>query len=325
MERRLWLAGALLALASMAASPLLQAQPWPSKPIRIIVPYPPGGGNDALARLFGQKLGERLGQPIVIDNKPGAGTLIGSEAAARSAGDGYTLLLSSITTHALAPALYPKVPYDAIRDFVPITTLAIAPTVLVVNKDFPAHSLADLVKVVKASPGKYSYASGGVGTSTHITGEIFELQTGTELLHVPFKGGGPALAAIVAGEVNMILDTAASGMPHVRSGRLRALAIDTPKRHPAFPDLPTFAEQGMPDYSVANWYSLHAPAGTPREVVNRIHAEIVAILKMPDVEERLKGLSADPGGMPPDEFDRFVRDELARYGEVIRKAGIKVE
>lgn len=325
MERRTWLAGALVALAVVASVPVAVAQAWPSKPIRIIVPYPPGGGNDSLARLFGQKLSERLGQPVVIENKPGAGTLIGTEAAARAPGDGYTLLLSSITTHALAPHLYAKVPYDPFRDFVPITTLAVAPTVLVINPSIPASSLQEFIQLLRASPGKYSYASGGVGTSTHITGAIFAQQTGTNLLHVPFKGGGPALAAIVAGDVNMILDTAASGMPHVSAGRLRALAIDTPTRHPSFPNLPTFAEQGMPNYSVANWYSLHAPAGTPNEVVQRVYREIVAILEMPDVREKLKAISADPGGMSPEEFERFVRAENKRYGELIRTAGIKAE
>ncbi len=325
MERRTWLAGVLVALAVVASVPVAVAQAWPSKPIRIIVPYPPGGGNDSLARLFGQKLSERLGQPVVIENKPGAGTLIGTEAAARAPGDGYTLLLSSITTHALAPHLYAKVPYDPFRDFVPITTLAVAPTVLVINPSIPASSLQEFIQLLRASPGKYSYASGGVGTSTHITGAIFAQQTGTNLLHVPFKGGGPALAAIVAGDVNMILDTAASGMPHVSAGRLRALAIDTPTRHPSFPNLPTFAEQGMPNYSVANWYSLHAPAGTPNEVVQRVYREIVAILEMPDVREKLKAISADPGGMSPEEFERFVRAENKRYGELIRTAGIKAE
>jgi tripartite-type tricarboxylate transporter receptor subunit TctC len=324
MHRRSVLALALVVGIALA-TPFAAAQSWPTRPVRLIVPYPPGGGNDNLARIFAQKLGERLGQPFVVENRPGAGTLIGSEAAAKAPGDGYTLLLSSIVTHALAPALYPKIPYDPLKDFVAVTTLAVAPTVLVVNKDFPAQSVTELTALVKSSPGKYTFASGGNGTTPHVSGEIFKSMTGTDLLHVPYKGGGPALADLIGGQVNMMFDTAASAMPHVRSGKLRALAIATPKRHPDFPDLPTFAEQGMPDYSINSWYSLHAPAGTPREVVTRLHSEVQAALRSPDVAERLRKLNADPGGMPPDEFDAFVKAELQRYGEVIRKAGIKLE
>jgi tripartite-type tricarboxylate transporter receptor subunit TctC len=313
-----------LALASVFSPPAF-AQAWPSKPVRIVVPYPPGGGNDNLARIFGQKLTERTGQPFVIENKPGAGTLIGSEAAAKSPGDGYTFLLSSIVTHALAPALYAKIPYDPLRDFVPVTTLAVAPTVLVVNKDFPAKSVTELIALVKANPGKYTFASGGSGTTPHIAGEIFKSMTGTDLLHVPYKGGGPALTDLVGGRIDMMFDTAASAMPHVRSGNLRALAIATPARHPDFPDLPTFAEQKLPDYSINSWYSLHAPAGTPPDVVNKLYAEVVLVLQAPDVKEKLRTLSVDPGGMPPDKFAAFVKSELDRYGEVIRKAQIKVD
>jgi len=295
------------------------------KPVRIIVPYPPGGGNDNLARIFAQKLSERLQQPVIVENKPGAGTLIGTEAAAKATGDGYTILLSSIVTHALAPALYPKVPYDPIKDFVPITILAVAPTVLVVNRDSPAKSVGELIALAKANPGKYTFASGGNGTTPHISGEIFKSMTGTDILHIPYKGGGPAIADLMGGQVDMIFDTAASAMPHVRSGKLRALAIATPKRHPDFPDLPTFAEQGLPDYSINSWYSLHAPAGTPREIVMKVHAEVVASLKSQDVIDRLRALNADPGGMPPDEFATFVKSELDRYSQVIKKAGIKLE
>ncbi len=316
------LAFAIMAMPAWGQAP---AAIWPNKPIRLIVPYPPGGGNDNLARIFAVKLGERLGQPVVVENKPGAGTLIGTEMAAKAPGDGYTFLLSSIVTHALAPALYAKVPYDPLKDFVPVTILAVAPTVLIINKDLPVNSLQELTALAKAHPGKYTFASGGNGTTPHVSGEIYKSMTATDLLHIPYKGGGPALTDLMGGQVNMMFDTAASAMPHVRSGKLRAIAIATPKRHPDYPDLPTFAEQGMPDYAINSWYSLHAPAGTPRDIVLRVHGEIVAILKLPDVAERLKVLNAEPGGMPPDEFDAFVRSELARYGTVIRKAGIKLE
>ncbi len=322
-----WSIGVLGGLALvLGVLPLPSAgQAWPAKPVRIIVPYPPGGGNDNLARIFAQKLSERLQQPVIVENKPGAGTLIGTEAAAKATGDGYTILLSSIVTHALAPALYPKVPYDPIKDFVPITILAVAPTVLVVNRDFPAKSVGELVALAKANPGKYTFASGGNGTTPHISGEIFKSMTAIDILHIPYKGGGPAIADLMGGQVDMIFDTAASAMPHVRSGKLRALAIATPKRHPDFPDLPTFAEQGLPDYSINSWYSLHAPAGTPREIVMKVHGEVVASLKSQDVVDRLRALNADPGGMPPDEFAAFVKSELDRYSQVIKKAGIKLE
>jgi tripartite-type tricarboxylate transporter receptor subunit TctC len=302
-----------------------QAQSWPAKPVRVIVPYPPGGGNDNFARIFSQKLGERLGQPFVIENKPGAGTLIGTEAAAKSPGDGYTILLSSIVTHALAPALYAKVPYDPVKDFAPVTILAVAPTVLVVNRNFPAKSVQELIALARANPGKYTYASGGNGTTPHISGEIFKVMTGTDLLHVPYKGGSPALADLMGGQVDVMFDTAASAMPHVRSGKLRAIAIATPKRYADYPELPTFAEQGLPDYAINSWYSFHAPAGTPRDVIQKLHGEVVVALRSPDVAEKLRALNAEPGGMPPEEFAVFVRQEAERYGQVIRKAGIKVE
>jgi tripartite-type tricarboxylate transporter receptor subunit TctC len=318
------LIGAVLVAAAFNTLPVV-AQSWPTKPVRLIVPYPPGGGNDNLARIFAQKLGEKLGQPFVVENKPGAGTLIGTEAAAKAPGDGYTLLLSSIVTHALAPALYAKVPYDPVKDFTPVTVLAVAPTVLVVNKDFPAKSVQELIALAKASPGKYTFASGGNGTTPHISGEIFKSMTGTDLLHVPYKGGAPALTDLMGGQVDMIFDTAASAMPHVRSGKLRALAIATPKRHTDFPDLPTFAEQGLPDYAINSWYSLHAPAGTPRDVIQKLYVEVVVALRSPDVIEKLRALNADPGGMPPEEFKIFVQKESDRYGQVIRKAGIKLE
>jgi len=311
-----------LCCGSAAAQP---ASPWPSKPIRLVVPYPPGGGNDAFARFFGQKLAERLGQPVVIDNKPGAGTLIGTEVAAKSPADGYTWLLSSVTTHALAPALYSKVPFDAIKDFAPVTTLGVAPTVIVVNKDFPANTLQEFVAEVKRNPGKYAYASGGLGTTPHIAGEIFKSQAGLDLLHVPYKGGGPALADLIAGRVQVMFDTAASAMPHVRGGKIKILAIATPKRQPDYPDVPTAAEAGYPDYKVDSWYSLHVPAGTPPADIKRIWEEVAYLMKQPDVQEKLKTFYAAPGGMPPDEFGRYVQAEYDRYSKIIKQAGIKAE
>ncbi len=313
----------LLALCLFAGQAL--AQSYPAKAVRVIVPYPPGGGNDTLARLFAAKLSERTGQPFVVENRPGAGAMIGTEAAAKAPADGYTILLSSIATHALSPNLYARVPYDPVKDFAPITLLGIAPTVLVVYADLPAKSLADLVAAAKAKPGALAYASGGNGTPPHINAEVFKSVAGVDLLHVAYKGGGPALADLMAGRVHVMLDTAASAMPHVRSGKLRALAISGARRSPEYPDLPTFAQAGLPQYDTNAWYSMHAPAGTPAQVVRRLNGELVAILKDPDILARFKQLSTEPVGNSPEEFAAFVRAELEKYARIIKAAGIRLD
>jgi tripartite-type tricarboxylate transporter receptor subunit TctC len=315
----------LLTILLCVAAAQAFTQGYPAKPLKMIIPYPPGGGNDTLGRLFAAKLGDRLGQPVVVENRPGAGTLIGTELAAKSPPDGYTILLSSIATHALSPNLYSKVPYDPVKDFAPITLLGIAPTVLVVPADLPAKDLAELVAAAKARPGGLAYASGGNGTPPHINGEVFKSVAGVDLLHVPYKGGGPALVDLMAGRVQVMLDTAASAMPHVRSGKLRALAITGARRSPEYPDIPTFAEAGLPGYDTNAWYSMHAPAGTPPEVVRRLNAELVASLKDPDVQARFKQLTTEPVGNTPEEFAAFVRAELDKYARVIKSAGIRLD
>ena len=314
--------GILILLLCAFAIPA-SAQGYPSKPVRLIVPYPPGGGNDTLGRLFAAKLGERMGQPFVVENRPGAGTMIGTEAAAKAAPDGHTILLSSIATHALAPNLYSRVPYDPVRDFAPITLLGIAPTVLVINSELPVKSVADLIALAKTK--ELAYASGGNGTPPHINAEVFKAVAGIDLLHVAYKGGGPALVDLIAGRVHVMLDTAASAMPHVRAGKLRALALSAPKRSAEYPDLPTFAEAGLPQYETNAWYSMHAPAGTPPEVVRRLNAELVAIVKDPDVLARFKQLSTEPVGNSPEEFGAFVKAELEKYARIIKGAGIKLD
>src|SRR5688500_11511034 len=301
------------------------AQSYPTKPVRVIVPYPPGGGNDTLGGRVAAKLGDRMGQPFVVETRPGAGTMIGTEAAAKSAPDGYTILLSSIATHALAPNLYARVPYDPVKDFAPITLLGIAPTVLVVNPDLPAKNLQELIAIARAKPGQYAYASGGNGTPPHINAEVFKAVAGVDLLHVAYKGGGPALVDLLAGRVHVMLDTAASAMPHVRGGKLRALALSAPKRSAEYPDVPTFAEAGLPQYDTNAWYSMHAPAGTPADIVRRLNGELVAILKDPDIVARFKQLSTDPVGNSPEEFGAFVKAELDKYARVIKAAGIKLD
>ena len=315
----------LVLLALWLAAAQAFAQAYPAKPVRLIVPYPPGGGNDTLGRLFGAKLGERMGQPFVVENRPGAGTMIGTEAAARSAPDGYTLLLSSIATHALSPNLYSRVAYDPVRDFAPITLLGIAPTVLVVTSELPARSLTELIQAAKANPGSLAYASGGNGTPPHINAEVFKYVAGVDLLHVAYKGGGPALTDLIAGRVHVMLDTAASAMPHVRTGKLRALALSAPRRTAEYPELPTFAEAGLPQYDTNAWYSMHAPAGTPAPIVRRLNAELVAILKDPEILARFRQLSTEPVGNSPEDFDAFVKAELEKYARVIQAARIKLD
>jgi len=301
------------------------AQTYPTKPIRLIVPYPPGGGNDTLARLFGARLTEAWGQQVVVDNRPGAGTIIGTQIAARAVPDGYTLLLSSIATHAIAPNLYAKPGYDPVKDFAPITLLAVAPTVVCVNPSVPAKSLKDLIALAKAKPGELKFASGGLATPPHMAGEIFASMTGIKLVHVPYKGGGPAHAGLLGGESTMMFDTAASILPHVRAGKLRALAIARSQRLPEYPDLPTFAEAGVSGYEVNAWYSMHAPAGVPKEIIARLNGELVRILKIPDIQQRLKVLGSEGIGNSPEEFGKFVRAESIKYAKAIRQAGVRVE
>lgn len=316
---------ALTAFIAVSIASAAFAQSYPNKPIKLIVPYPPGGGNDTFARLIGAKLSERLGQQIVVDNRPGAGTMIGTEAAAKSPADGYTLLLGSIATHAISPNLYAKVPYDPVKDFAPITVLGVAPTVAVVGPSVNAKTLAELIAAARTQPGKLTYASGGSGTPPHISGEVFKSMTGTDLLHVPFKGGAPALVAVMGGQVDVMFDTAASASPHIKGGKLRALALAAPQRSADLPDVPTFVEAGLTGYEVNSWYALLAPAGTPPDIVARLHRETVAALREPDMVARLKTLGADPVGNTPDEFASFIRSELAKYAKVIREAKIKVD
>jgi tripartite-type tricarboxylate transporter receptor subunit TctC len=320
-----WFCAAVAIAACGSATAQRTDAGFPSRPVRLIVPYPPGGGNDTLARIFGLKLAESWGQQIVVDNRPGAGTIIGTQLAARAAPDGYTLLLSSIATHAVAPNLYRNPGYDPVKDFTPVTLLAVAPTVLCTNVSVPAKTVQELIVLARAKPGELKFASGGSGTAPHMAGEIFASMTGIKLLHVPYKGGGPAIAGLIGGETSMMFDTAASILPHVKGGKLRALAIARPARLPEYPELQTFSEAGVKGYEVNAWYSVHAPAGVPREIVTKVNRELRRILDLPDVKERLKQLGSEGVGNTPEEFASFVRAESAKYAKAIREAGVKVE
>jgi len=301
------------------------AQDYPNKTIRLIVPYPPGGGNDGLARLFGQKLSAAWGQQVIVDNRPGAGTTIGTTLAARAAPDGYTLLLSSIASHGVSPSLYRNPGYDPVKDFAPITLLAVAPMIVGVNQAAPIASVQELIKLAKARPGTLKYATAGSGSPMHMGGEIFKDVAGVDLLHVPYSGGGPALISLIAGETDIAFDTAASILPQVRAGRIRALAIARASRLAEYPNIPTFAEAGLPAYEANAWYSMHAPAGTPPAIIQKINAELVKAMAAPDMIEKLRQLGSDPGGDTPEHFGAFVRAELDKYAKLIKKSGIKVE
>jgi len=316
---------ACLLLMAVSCSGLVSAETYPTKPIRLIVPYPPGGGNDTLARMFGAKLVEAWQQQIIVDNRPGAGTTIGASIAARALPDGYTLLLSSIATHAIAPNLYSKPGYDPVKDFSPITLLAVAPTVLVRHPTLPAATLQDLIALMKSKPGEIRFASGGSGTPPHMAGVIFATMTGTRLLHVPYKGGGPAIAGLMGGEVQIMFDTAASILPHVRSGKLQPLAIARAQRLPDYPQIPTFGEAGLAGYEVNAWYSMHAPAGVPVPIINKLNGELVRQLQKQDIRQRLQQLGSEPVGNSPAEFARFVLAENRKYALAIKESGAKAE
>ena len=309
----------------LSALTAVAAEQYPTKSIRLIVPYPPGGGNDAIARLLAQKINEGWGQQLIVDNRPGAGTTIGTALAARAAPDGYTIVMSSVATHAMAPQLYTSPGYDPVKDFAPVTLLATTPMLLAVGAGTPYKSLQDLIAAAKASSGKLSYASGGNGTPPHLAAAIFTEKTGTQMVHVPYKGSGPALIDVMAGQVTMIIDTAASATPHVRSGKMRGIAITGKRRWRDLPEVPTFAEGGLTDYDASSWYAIHAPAGTPKPIIAKLNAELVRIVNLPDIRERLRQMSAEPVGNTPEQFDAFVKSEIAKWGTVIKALNLRVD
>ena len=305
-----------------AGSPDAGAQGYPTRPVRMIVPFPPGGGTDILARIVAQKLGERLGQQVIVDNRPGAGTNIGMELAARAVPDGYTLLMASIGV-AANPSLYPKMPFDPVRDLAPVTLVAIAPTVLAVHPSVSARTVKQFISLVQSKPGQLNYGSYGSGSGAHLAAELFKLTTGLDIVHVPYKGGGPAITALMSGEVQMVFSSMLPVMPHLKSGRLVAIAIASAKRTAALPDLPTFRESGI-DYETGTWFGVLVPTGTPKEIVAKLHGEIARIVKLPDVQERIAGEGADPIGNTPAEFQAFIRSEAAKAAKVVKAAKISV-
>jgi len=312
------------ALAAFVCASAL-AQVYPIKPIRLIVPYAPGGGNDNVARLVGRRLGEALGQPVVVDNRPGAGGVLVAELAAKSPPDGYTLFLGGVGSHAINPNLVDKLPYDPIRDFAPVELLAQAPLVLVVHPSVPARSLADFVAHAKKNPGTLNFASNGNGSSSQLAAVMFESMAGVDMVHVPYKGLSPALADLLSGQVQLMFSSVVAIVPQIRAGKVRGLAVTGAKRLALLPELPTVAESGYPGYETSSWYGILAPAGTPREIVTKLNAELAKTLERPEVRNSLIAEGAEPVGGSPEAFAAHIRSEKERLGKLIRDAKIRLE
>jgi len=301
------------------------AQAWPNRPVRILVGFPAGQATDVLARMAAQRLSDATGQQFFVENRPGASGNIAFEMAARSAPDGYTLLMGSSGTAAINPALYSKLPYDMNKDFAPVIMMANVPQVLIVNPNFPPRTVKELIDYAKARPGKIDYASGGSGLTNHLIMEMFKSATDLRLVHIPYKGGPPALTDLIAGQVQLMFETTVGALPHVRSGKVRALAVSTAKRSAAAPELPTVAESGVPGFDATAWIAMFAPAGTPREIVARLNAEINKGLATQEMRDRLIGLGADPVGGTPEEFGATLKGELAKWAKVVKESGAKID
>ena len=320
--------GALAALActfTLAAAPALAQSAYPSKPIKVIVPFPPGGTTDTLMRIVAPRLQQALGQPVVIENKGGAAATLGADLVAKSPGDGYTLLVGA-AHHTIAQSVFAKLPYQFGNDFAPISSLALVPNVVVVNAAaVPAKSAKELIALTKASPDKYSYASAGPGSVHHLLGEMFKLETGAQLLHIPYKGSGPAVADLLGGQVAVMFDTVTSALPHIKSGKTRALAVTTAKRSTALPDVPTLAEAGVPNIDVGTWFGLFAPASTPAPIVARLNKEVIAVLNDPAARKQMLDQGIEPMSSTPAELKARVDKELKDFGSLAKRAKLTVE
>ena len=300
------------------------SQPYPTKPIRLVVTYPAGGGADAMARLISPRLGEALGQPVVVENRGGASGTIAAELVAKSAPDGSTLMLDA-TAFAVNPSLYPKLPYDPEKAFAPVTLLALFPNVVVVHPSNPVSSISELIAKIKAEPGKIAFASSGNGSAQHLAAELFRQRAGLQMVHVPYKGGGPALIDVMGGQVPVYFGNMASALPHVKNGKLKALAVTSAQRAAAAPDLPTVAESGMPGYQVYEWNAIFAPAGTPPAIINRLQREIAKVVKIPEVRDRMLALGGEIVASSPADLGAWVREQAASWARVVRAGNIKLE
>ncbi|MGH8616913.1 MAG: Bug family tripartite tricarboxylate transporter substrate binding protein [Burkholderiales bacterium] len=310
---------------AMVSATAMGADPYPVRPLRFILPFPPGGPTDVIARQFGQKLGEALGQQVVPDNRSGAAGIVACEMAARALPDGQTLLLGAVGNLAINPHLYAKLPYDPVRDYAPVSQLTATPYVLVVMAALPARTVKELVALAKAKPGQLNYASGGVGTGNHFSAELFKLATGIEMVHVPYKGGNQALGDVLAGQVQLMFVNLLPALPHVKAGKLRALGVSGAARSSAAPDLPTIAEAGVAGFETSSWHGVLVPAKTPAAIVTRLYTELAKIARQPETKELMAAQGTEVVGSTPAEFARFIAAESAKWGEVIRKTGIRAE
>jgi tripartite-type tricarboxylate transporter receptor subunit TctC len=298
---------------------------YPSKPIRIVVPFAAAGTTDILARAVGNEMQKAWGHSVVVENRPGAGGNLGSDIVAKAAPDGYTLLVGAVSPQAINVTLYPKMPYDVMRDFVHITLLAAVPNLLEVNPNVPVKTVRELIDLAKAKPGQLAYASSGSGTSIHLSAELFKTMAGVDMLHIPYKGSAPAVTDLIAGQVQLMFDNLPSSIAQVKAGKLRAIAVTTLQRSPALPDVPTIAESGLPGYDASSWFGMHAPAGTPKEIVNKIYVTVARALHTPEMVERLSTQGAQPVGNTPEEFTEFVRAEIAKWAKVVKASGARVD
>ncbi len=318
-------AAAGIAALALAVAAGAQAPAYPTKPVRIVVPFPAGGATDILARAVAQKLTENWGQTFVVDNRPGAGGNIGSELVAKAAPDGYTLEMGTVGTHAINASLYAKMPYDHVKDFAPVILVAGVPNVLVVNPAVPANSVQELIAYAKANPGKLNFASSGSGTSIHLSGELFKVMAGVQMTHIPYKGSAPALADLLGGQVQLMFDNLPPSLPQIKAGKLRALAVTSTARAPALPDTPTIAESGLPGFEASSWFGLLAPAGTPPAIIAKLNAEIAKWLATPEAREQLAAIGANIAAGTPEDFARHIQAETAKWAKVVKESGAKVD
>jgi tripartite-type tricarboxylate transporter receptor subunit TctC len=318
----------LTAVITAIAAPFTFAQGaanYPTKPVRLVVPFPAGGTTDILARAVAQKLSEAWGQQVIVDNRPGAGGNIGSDLVAKSKPDGYTLLMGTVGTHAINPSLYKNMPYDHVKDFVPVILVAGVPNVLVVNPSLPVHSVPELIAYAKANPGKLNFASSGNGTSIHLSGELFKAMTGVEMTHVPYKGSAPALTDLIGGQVQLMFDNLPSSLPFIKAGKLRALAVTSGARAAALPDRPTLAESGLPGFEASSWFGVLAPTGTPRDIVAKLNGAIAGWLASPEAKEKLLAQGAIAAGGTPEDFARHIGAETSKWAKVVKASGAHID
>ncbi len=314
----------LFLLSVFAFANIAQAQEWPTRPVTLIVPFAAGGTTDIVARMIAQPLTERLGQPVIVENIGGAGGTLGASNAAKAPADGYTIFLATIA-HTIAPGIYKKLNYDFQKDFDPITVVAYVPNIVIVHADVKAKNIQELIAYIKANPGKVNYGSAGIGSVEHFSGELFKSAAGLNMVHVPYKGGAPMMADLIAGHIEMAIETSGSAMPHIKAGTVRALAVSTAKRSPLFPDLPTLAESSLPGYEVTTWYGLLVPKGTSADIRKKLYDTLAEVLKNPQFVARLNDIAAEPGGDGPEKFAAFIKTETDKWIKVSKDAGVTAE